>query len=114
MHSWQDDQAHRVRTTVDDMIRHYLNAPTGRHFLRWADTTVDLAVGVLTPDQEAGLRADIEQARQDQDVRARGVALSDALAQALSRTEAHEPPREVDADVPTNPVERPTGRGEHQ
>jgi hypothetical protein len=111
MRSWAEDRAHEVRTTVHDMIRHYLNAPNGRHFLRWADLLVDNALGVLTTDQERGLRADILQARQDTDARARGVILSDTLAAALSRTEAHE---EGDDSVPTTPVERSADRGEHR
>jgi len=111
MRSWAEDRAHEVRTTVNDMITHYLNAPNGRHFLRWADLLVDNALGVLTTDQERGLRADISQARQDTDARARGVILSDTIAAALSRTEAHE---EGADDVPTTPVERPTDRGEHR
>jgi hypothetical protein len=112
MRSWTEDRAHEVRTTVNDMITHFLNAPTGRHFLRWADTLVASASGVLTADQERGLRADIAQARQDTDARARGVILSDTLAAALSRTEANEPREEDTDDVPTTPLERTPDRGE--
>lgn len=111
MRSWTEDRAHEVRTTVNDMIRHYMHAPAGRHYLRWATTLIDQSVGVLTADQERGLRADIDQAWQDTDARARGVILSDTLAAALSRTEAHE---EAAADVPTTPVERTPDRGEHR
>lgn len=114
MTTQRDDRAHEVRATVNDMITHFLNAPNGRHFLRWADTLVASAAGVLTVDQERGLRADIAQARQDQDARARGVILSDALAAALSRTEANEPHEEDTEDVPTTPVERTPDRGEHR
>lgn len=111
MRSWTEDRAHEVRTTVNDMITHYMHAPAGRHYLRWATTLVDHAVGVLTADQERGLRADIDQAWQDTDARARGVILSDTLAAALSRTEAHE---EGTDDVPTTPLERTPDRGEHR
>lgn len=114
MRSWTEDRANEVRTTVNDMIRHYMHAPTGRHYLRWATTLVDQSVGVLTADQERGLRADIDQAWQDTDARARGVILSDTLAAALSRTEANEPREEDTDDVPTTPLERTPDRGEYR
>ena len=113
MRSWTEDRAHEVRTTVNDMIAHYMHAPVGKHYLRWATVLVDASVGVLTETQERGLRADISQAWQDTDARARGAILSDTIAAALSRTEAHEQHEEVDS-VPTTPVERTPDRGEHR
>ncbi|MFR4189435.1 MAG: hypothetical protein ACLT2I_05690, partial [Corynebacterium variabile] len=90
MRSWTEDRAHEVRTTVNDMIAHYMHAPVGKHYLRWATVLVDASVGVLTETQERGLRADISQAWQDTGARARGAILSDTIAAAQSRTEAPE------------------------